>query len=191
MLAILSYMGAVVGGAVLYAIGYKSVEMIFEYLKQRGSLLPSKEKINLSGTWYAVWQTTAEGKENINTEVLRIKQKRNKITMENLEKSAENKLGGYLWRAETTLYDNEHIIGHYLPSERNIVSKGTLYFLLNRVGNFMVGKWVGCNYGHNFTWGFGVIAKDKDFALKKMVTLLSIKEGFKNQVIESNRSLIK
>jgi hypothetical protein len=36
----------------------------------------------------------------------------------------------------------------------------------------MVGKWVGCNYDYDFTWGFGVIAKDKQFALDKMDKLL-------------------
>jgi len=49
-------------------------------------------------------------------------------------------LGGYLWRGECKLYDNEHIIGRYLPREPNVISKGTMYFLLNRVGNFIVGK---------------------------------------------------
>lgn len=38
------------------------------------------------------------------------------------------KLGGYLWRGEVKIYDNEHIIGHYFPKEENIISKGSMYF---------------------------------------------------------------
>ena len=101
--------------------------------------------------------------------------------MDNVEKSSENKLGGYLWRRECKLYDNEHLLGHYLSREPNVISKSTIYFLLNRVGNFMVGKWVGCNYDYEFTWGYGVITKDKNFELKKMKKLLKLKKGLSNK----------
>lgn len=93
------------------------------------------------------------------------------------------KLGGYLWRGEVKIYDNEHIIGHYFPKEENIISKDSMYFLLNRVGNFMTGKWVGCNYDYDFTWEFGVIAKDKDFAVEKIQKLLNIKMGMNNTLL--------
>lgn len=49
--------------------------------------------------------------------------------MDNIEKSPENKLGGYLWHGECKFYDNEHLLGHYLPRELNVISKGTMYFL--------------------------------------------------------------
>ena len=58
-----------------------------------------------------------------------------------------------------------------------------MYFLLNRVGNFMTGKWVGCNYDYDFTLGFGVIAKDKDFAVDKIQKLLNIKMGMNNTLL--------
>ncbi len=171
MLAILSYAIAIIGGAILYAIGYKTVEAIFEHFKERGLPFGQSDKVNLSGTWYAAWQTEVEGREIINTEVLRIKQRGRKITIENLEKSPENKIGGYLWKGEARIYDNEHILGIYLATEPNVISKGTIYFLLNRVGHSMVGRWVGCNYDSDFIWGFGVIAKEKDVALRKIEAL--------------------
>jgi len=177
----LRYAILVILGAILYAIGYESTKSIIDNIKAKIIAVREKEKIDLSGTWYAVWQTTVEGKENINTEVLQIKQKGNKITMDNVVKSPENKLGGYLWQGECILYDNEHLLGYYLPREPNVISKGTMYFLLNRVGNFMAGKWVGCNYDYEFTWGYGAIAKDKDFALKKMQELLNLKKGLCNK----------
>jgi len=171
----------IVLGAILYAIGYEITKAIIDNIKEKRLSVRKEEKIDISGTWYAVWQTTVEGKENINTELLRIKQKGNKIIIDNVEKSPENKLGGYLWRGECKIYDNEHILGSYTPRERNVISKGSLYFLLNRVGNFMVGKWVGCNYDYEFTWGFGVIAKDKDFAIDKMGKLINLKKGLSNK----------
>jgi hypothetical protein len=177
----IQYAGAIVIGAILYAIGYEVTKAIIGHIREKNITVRKKEKINLSGTWYAVWQTTVEGRENINTELLQIKQKGDKITMENVEKSPENKLGGYLWRGEFKIYDNEHIVGYYLPRESNVISKGTIYFSLNRGGNFMVGKWVGCNFDYEFTWGFGVIAKEKDFALTKITQLLKSKTGLKNE----------
>ena len=176
----LQYAIGILIGAILYAIGYEITKAVIDTIREKRITVKKKEKIDLSGKWYAVWQTTIEGKENINAELLEIRQKGDKVTMENIEKSPENKLGGYLWCGECKLYDNEHLLGHYLPKEPNVISKGTIYFLLNRVGNFMVGKWVGCNYDYEFTWGYGVIAKEKDFALEKMQKLLKLKRGLSN-----------
>ena len=173
----IQYAIGIVIGAILYAIGYEITKALIDSIREKTITVRKKEKIDLSGTWYAVWQTTVEQKENINTEVLQIKQKGDKVILENIAKSPENPLGGYLWRGECKLYDNEHLVGHYLTREPNVISKGSMYFLLNRVGNFMVGKWVGCNYDYEFTWGYSVIAKDKDFALEKMQKLLKLKTG--------------
>lgn len=50
---ILGYIAAIIGGAALYAFGYKLVEVIFDHIKEKGLSLRRKDKINLSGTWYA------------------------------------------------------------------------------------------------------------------------------------------
>lgn len=170
------YAIAVLIGAILYAVGYESVKLLFDYIREHGAI-SKKDKVNLSGEWHTIWQTSAEGKEVINSEVLTIKQKGHHIVLENIVKSPENTLGGYLWRGEADIYDNRYVIGDYLPREKNIISKGSLYFVLNRVGQFMLGKWVGCNYDYEFTWGFGVIAKEKNVAQEEMNKLLNIKKG--------------
>ncbi len=175
---VLGYLAPALGGAMLYAIGYESAKSLFDYLKDHGFGV-WKKKPNLSGkNWYAAWSTTVEGESNINTETIEIKHRGDKLRIKNLEKSEQNKLGGYLWRAELRIFDNEHIIGTYMPIEQNVISKGSLYFLLNHSGDFLVGKWVGCNYDHEFTWGFGVIARDKEFAIRKLTKLLSRLNGF-------------
>jgi hypothetical protein len=94
----IKYAVGIVLGAILYAIGYEITKAVIDAIKEKRISIRKKEKIDLSGKWYAVWQTTVEGKENINTELLQIKQKGNKVIIENIEKSPENKLGGYLWR---------------------------------------------------------------------------------------------
>lgn len=86
--------------------------------------------------------------------------------------SPEHKPGGYLWRGEATISDNQHIIGSYRSREKNVIAKGSFYFLLGHLGDIMRGKWSGCNFDYDFTWGFGVIAKDKNVALDEINKLL-------------------
>jgi hypothetical protein len=165
------YALAIVAGAVLYAMGYESMRAFIEYLKDHGLAFEREGRVNLTGSWYAAWQTTAKGKEVLNTELLKIKQRGRKLVIENLEVSLENKLGGYLWKGEVRLYNNQYIIGRYLPVDPNVISKGSLFFRLDRVRNYLEGKWVGCNVDYEFTWGFGVIAKEKREAFEKLKEL--------------------
>jgi hypothetical protein len=176
----LKYAIGIIIGAVLYAIGYEITKSVIDTIREKRIAVKKKEKINLSGRWYSAWQSSREEKEKINTQLLEIKQRGNKVTMENIEKSPEDKLGGYLWHGECKLYDNQYLLGYYLPREPNVISKGTIYFLLNRSCNYMVGKWVGCNYDYGFTWGYGVIAEKKDFAYEKLQELLKPKKGLSN-----------
>ncbi|MCU0849726.1 MAG: hypothetical protein MUC80_00425 [Candidatus Thermoplasmatota archaeon] len=100
----LQYGGLILLGAILYAIGYEVTKIFIDYLKEKSSSVKTTGKINLSADdWYAVWQTTVEGKQVINTEVLKIKQRGDKIKIENREKSPENKLGGFLWMSKCKL----------------------------------------------------------------------------------------
>lgn len=163
-------------GAILYAIGSEIGKTIFQYVRKYGSRYKRKGEINLSGTWHAVWQTTSRGKEVLSKEILNIKQKGEKIIMENVERSSEHKPGGYLWRGEAKIFDNQHIVGSYQAREKNVVAKGTFYFLLGHLGDIMTGKWSGCNLDYDLSWGFGVISKEKDIALQEIHTLLKAQE---------------
>jgi hypothetical protein len=165
----LTYAIGVIIIAALSAIGSESIKIFFEGIKDK---IMRRDKVNLSGMWHAAWQTTVEGKENINTEVLKIEQKGKRVIIENTQRSPENKVGGYLWRGECKFYDNAHLIGIYLAREPNVVAKGAVYFLFNRVGNFLIGQWIGCNIDSELTGGYGVIAKERDFALEKIQQLL-------------------
>ena len=165
---------AIVAGATLYAVGYESVRTLIEYVKSRKISPYQDNKVNLTGKWYAAWQTTAKGSEVLNTELLTIQQKGKDVTIQNLEVSPENKLGGYLWKGKATMYNSQYLIGRYLPVDPNVISKGSLFFKLDRVRNYLVGKWVGCNVDYEFTWGFGVIAKEKHDALVELKELCKL-----------------
>ncbi len=162
---------ATIAGAALYALGYKGVEVGIDILRDRG-LLFKKIAPNLSGTWYAVWETSAEGQDLLSTEVIEAKQRVRKLTFTNREVSPENPHGGFMWKGNAILYDNTHILGTYRANDPNVLSKGTLYFQVHRNGSFMVGKWVGCNYDSDFTWGLAVLARNPKIAENKIKALL-------------------
>jgi len=77
----LQYAIGILIGAILYAIGYEITKAVIDAIREKRITVKKKEKIDLSGKWYAVWQTTIEGKENINAELLEIKQKVDKVTI--------------------------------------------------------------------------------------------------------------
>jgi len=96
----LRYAIGVLTGAILYAIGYEASKSVIDSIREKRITVRKKEKINLSGTWYSAWQTSREEKEKVNTQLLEIKQRGDKVTIENIKRSPEDKLGGYLWHGE-------------------------------------------------------------------------------------------
>lgn len=172
----IKYALGTIAAAALFALGYKSVEMSIGFMNRK---IAERKKLRTgvrfveTDTWYAAWQTTVEGAPNINTELLRISQNtKNKVSLENVNISPENPKGGYLWKGTGVLHENERLIGEYVGSDPTVISKGCFYFTLNPSGTFMIGKWVGCNYDCNFTWGFGVIAKNRDLAIVELKKLI-------------------
>ena len=114
----------------------------------------------LEGTWHALWLTTVEAQENVNSEELTFRWHRDTLQITNAAPSRENPKGGYLWRARCHLHDNQFIMGTYVSLDPLNRSKGTLYLVIHRSGSFMLGHWVGCNYDSD--WAHGLVAIGRD-----------------------------
>lgn len=84
--------------------------------------------------------------------------------------------GGYLWRGEMRLWDNEILMGWYVASEAAVRSKGTIYFVLHQHGLRMTGRWVGLSHDGPIVTGWGAIGKTEDEVLR-MVNDLKSKEA--------------
>ena len=124
--------------------------------------------VSLAGTWYALWETTAEGRLSIDSEALTVRQTGLDLSIENQSRAPENPLGSFLWRAQCRVYDNRHILGMYVPREANVRSKGVVYLTLHTSGAFMLGRWLGCSYDDEFASGLSVIARDRAVARMQM-----------------------
>ena len=126
------------------------------------------ETVNLAGTWYALWETTAEGRPSIDSEAVTVHQRGTSLSVENQNKAPENPLGAFLWKAQCRVYDNRYVLGSYVPREPNVRSKGVVYHKLHTSGAFMLGRWLGCSYDDEVATGFSVLARDPRVARMQM-----------------------
>jgi transcriptional regulator with XRE-family HTH domain len=123
-------------------------------------------RVDLSGDWWACWQTWNQGREILNPHEIRMAQRGNTIEVVATTRGThEFEEGGYLWRGEMRLWDNEILMGWYVPGEAAVRSKGTLYFVLHQHGTQMTGRWVGLSYDGPIVTGWGAIAKTKEEAV--------------------------
>jgi hypothetical protein len=67
--------------------------------------------------------------------------------------------GGYLWRGELRLWDNEILMGWYAASDGSVRSKGTMHFVMHPHGIHATGRWVGLSYDGNIVTGLSSMAK--------------------------------
>jgi len=123
-------------------------------------------RVDLSGDWWACWQTWNEGREILNPHQIRMRQQTETIDVIATTRGTQSfEEGGYLWRGELRLWDNEVLMGWYVADEGAVRSKGTMYFVLHQHGERMSGRWVGLSYDGPIISGWGAIAKTEDEAL--------------------------
>jgi hypothetical protein len=127
-----------------------------------------RRTVRLAGNWYALWETTAEGKLSIDSESVMVQQRGTNLIVENRNTAPENPLGSFLWRAQCRIYDNRYVLGSYVPRRGNVRSKGVFYLSLHTSGAFMLGGWLGCNYDDEIAFGFSVFARDPAIARTQM-----------------------
>jgi uncharacterized protein involved in tolerance to divalent cations len=102
--------------------------------------------IDLSGDWWTAWQTFRDGRELIAVQPAHITQDDELLQIVAKERGLSDEDGGYLWRGELRLWDNELLMGWYAAADGAVRSKGTIYFALHPHGERSWGRWVGMSY---------------------------------------------
>ena len=129
-------------------------------------------RIDLSGDWWACWQTWKDGVEIVNSHEVAIQQQGDRMTITGTTRGTQSyEDGGYIWEGELRLWDNEILMGWYVATEGAVRSKGTMYFVLHQHGVNMSGRWVGLSYDGPIITGWGAIAKTQDEVLNLMSQL--------------------
>lgn len=129
-------------------------------------------RVDLSGDWWSSWQTFKDGEEVITVQQVRMRQQGDRIEVVALSRGnvtvAE---GGYLWRGELRLWDNEILMGWYAADDGATRSKGTMYFVIHTQGLQMVGRWVGLSHDGKVVTGCAAMARDEDQARELVESL--------------------
>lgn len=121
-------------------------------------------KIDLTGDWWASWQTSKDSEEVITLQEVRFRQQGELINVETVTRGIAVEEGGYHWRGELRLWDNEVLMGWYAALDGGVRSKGTMYFVLHPHGQEMAGRWVGLSYDGKIVTGWGSMARNEQDA---------------------------
>jgi hypothetical protein len=127
--------------------------------KRASAESPGFKRIDLAGRWFNVNESTIKGERIVNGGWVDIRQVRNCLFLHNETRSPENPDGGYLWRGELRIWDNQHLLGWYVAREPNVLSKGTFYYVLHATGAEMTGRWVGRSYDEGLISGNCCLAR--------------------------------
>jgi transcriptional regulator with XRE-family HTH domain len=119
--------------------------------------------LDLSGDWWAGWQTWKEGEPRIDTHTLEISQ-RGEVLQLLAERATPVAEGSYRWQGELRLWDNEALLGWYRSIDEAVRSKGTLYLALHPHGDHAWGRWVGMSYDGVVISGWGSLARTQEQA---------------------------
>jgi transcriptional regulator with XRE-family HTH domain len=124
----------------------------------------STRRIDLSGEWWASWQTSKDNNEVITAQEVRLNQQRDHIDVQTLTRGIAVDDGGYHWHGELRLWDNEILMGWYAANDGSVRSKGTMYFVVHPHGVSLTGRWVGLSYDGEIMTGWGAMAHTEDEA---------------------------
>jgi len=129
-------------------------------------------RVNLTGHWWASWQTSRSGVEKIASQEVEIKQETDTLHIAAMTRGLAVEEGGYLWSGELRLWDNEILMGWYASYDGSIRSKGTMYFVVHPHGLNMSGRWVGLGYDDQIMTGFAAMAHSREESEAAMARLI-------------------
>lgn len=126
---------------------------------------------DLSGTWWASWQTYKNGQTRIDTHTLDITQRGERLIID-AERARPLEEGSYTWCGELRLWDTETLMGWYRSSDSAVRSKGTMYFALHPHGEHAWGRWVGLSYDGLVITGWAALARTEGRARETVQRLI-------------------
>lgn len=128
-------------------------------------------ELDLSGKWWAGWQTWKDGQPRIDTHVLEVHQ-RGELLQLDADRARPVEEGSYRWRGEPRLWDNEALMGWYRSTDGAVRSKGTLYLAIHPHGTHAWGRWVDMSYDGPVVSGWGAMARTEDEARQMLRDLI-------------------
>ncbi|MGL5810054.1 MAG: hypothetical protein ACRCYQ_08925 [Nocardioides sp.] len=134
------------------------------------------EDPNLSGEWWASWETSRNGVAQIATQTLEVAQRGEQFTLD-ATTSRPVAEGGYAWQGELRFWDTESLIGWYRSTQGAVRSKGAMYFALHPHGEHAWGRWVGLSYDGLVVTGWSGLARDQGTSAAIVQRLIDTQGG--------------
>jgi transcriptional regulator with XRE-family HTH domain len=129
-------------------------------------------RVNVTGDWWASWQTYRGGEQKIATQPVQMRQEGDKVFIASTRRGLSAEEGGYMWSGELRLWDNEILTGWYAAEDGSIRSKGTMYLVMHPHGVYMDGRWVGLGYDDSIMTGWASMGKTSEDSEAAMTRLL-------------------
>ena len=124
----------------------------------------TEQRLQITGDWWAGWQTWKDGAQVHTSQPIQIRQRGTDLDIVALERGISTEEGGYLWRGQLRLWDNEILMGWYAADDQAVRSKGTLYLVIHPHGHQMRGRWVGLSYDGPIVSGWSAFARTEQEA---------------------------
>ncbi|HEY5847839.1 MAG TPA: helix-turn-helix transcriptional regulator [Microlunatus sp.] len=124
----------------------------------------TEQRLQITGDWWAGWQTWKDGAPVHTSQPVQIRQRGTDLDIAALERGISTEEGGYLWRGQLRLWDNEILMGWYAADDQAVRSKGTLYLVIHPHGHQMRGRWVGLSYDGPIVSGWSAFARTEQEA---------------------------
>jgi len=131
-----------------------------------------EQRLQITGDWWSAWQTSKDGVEIHTRQPIQIIQRGQDLDIRAVERGIDVADGGYLWRGQLRLWDNEILMGWYAADDAAIRSKGTLYLVIHQHGQRMQGRWVGLSYDGVVQTGAAAIARTAEDAAQLLEDLV-------------------
>ncbi len=123
------------------------------------------KRVGLNGEWWASWQTVQNGAPVQTLQPVNLRQRGDLVQIAAEDRgNVTTEEGGYLWRGELRLWDNELLMGWYAANDNAVRSKGTMFFHIHTHGQRMLGRWVGLSHDGPIITGWAALAKTEDEA---------------------------
>jgi len=131
----------------------------------------TEQRLKITGDWWAGWQTWKDGQEVHTSQPIQIRQRGAELDIAALDRGITAEEGGYLWRGQLRLWDNEILMGWYAADDEAVRSKGTLYLVIHPHGHQIHGRWTGLSYDGPVQTGWSAIARTEDAAQQLLANL--------------------
>jgi len=102
---------------------------------------------------------------------VQIRQRGSDLDIAALDRGITPEEGGYLWRGQLRLWDNEILMGWYAADDQAVRSKGTLYLVIHPHGHQLHGRWTGLSYDGPVISGWSAIARTEEAAQQLLAHL--------------------